>query len=151
MHVPAAFPCCLIMLHVRAACRSEFLRFISMLHVHTAGSMFYVHTTSPCMSMLVFLCSMPLRKIRAPCPCFISTLHFHAVHMFMKQICLCCMSIYMPHILAACPYFMFMSHVLAACPCFMSMPHVLAACSCFRSMHMSTLHVHAAALEGEYF
>ncbi len=101
------YTCPFYVIHIH----SEFLCFRSMLHAHAI-------LVSPCCMSRV----KSLLHVHASCPLCISILY----------ICPRCMSMSMPHVLAAYP----------CCPCFTSFLHIHASCPC----HMSRLHVHAACL-----
>jgi hypothetical protein len=135
----------------------------SMLHVHAAGPCFmFIH----CLLLLhvhaACLCCMSLLNIS---PCCGSIIHVHSAFFFqfctyLHAACPSCMSMSMPHILAAYSCFMSTLHVLAECSCFMSMRlvqaalpccmsllhvlHIPAACSCCMSMLHVHTHIHAA-------
>ncbi len=109
--VPTAFPCCLFMLHVRAACPGCFM---SMLHAHAACP-----------------CCMPILHVHASCPCCMSMLRVHAACpccMDTRATCSCCLSILHAHTIYPCC--MSILHGLATCPCCVSLLHVQAVRLC---------------------
>ncbi len=90
MHVHAAYPFCMFMLHIPSACSCC----ISLLHVHAAYPfcmfMLLYHASCSC-CISEFLCRVSVPRVRAVCPCLLSMLlsmlNAHASRF-------CCMSIH---------------------------------------------------------
>ncbi len=133
LHVHAAFPCRMSMLHflllVHAACPF----YMSLMHVHVA---------CPC-CILACPCCVFMLHVRASCSCCMSVLHVYTARLrcmamlHVLAVCSCCMAIL--QFTAACPWYISVLHVQGSCQCSMYKVHPAASPWC-----MSVQLVHAA-------